>query len=401
MLGQPHHPQGRKGGGGSPDNRLGRAIAERCAEKTGRGAGAYQQKVGGEQRAAPSASVGPNRKGYRQQASETCPGQEGAHLCLREPQPRPGERKGGGWLCLSETLDEPDQPHGQGQGPILRVEAAGGEEGLEDGLQTLTMSRANMVAQRPMQDASLFLQLAIAFGGGVLSFLSPCVLPLVPGYLSMMSGYSVAAMEEGQVSNRRMLAVVGLFISGFTVVFAAFGATASSLGRFLSANLPLASRIAGGVVLVFGLIMVALAISERGLLQPLSRDYRPQVRPSKLGAFAPPVMGAAFAFGWTPCIGPILTVVLATAATRETLGQGVALLVAYSLGLGLPFLLSALGMHRLFKKIRPHLKTINIASGALLAVFGLVMVTGNLNRLSSAVTNFITRIPILENLASI
>ena len=195
--------------------------------------------------------------------------------------------------------------------------------------------------------------------------------------------------------------MVGLFILGFTVVFAAFGATASSLGRFLSSQLSSASRIAGGVVLVFGLIMVALAISERGLLGPLNRDYRPQVKPSRLGAFAPPVMGAAFAFGWTPCIGPILTVVLATAATRETLGQGVGLLVAYSLGLGAPFLLSALGMHRLLKRIRPHLKTINIASGVLLAAFGLVMLTGNLSRISSAVTNVITRIPILENLASI
>jgi cytochrome c-type biogenesis protein len=252
-----------------------------------------------------------------------------------------------------------------------------------------------------MADASLFLQLFIAFGGGVLSFLSPCVLPLVPGYLSMMSGYSVASLEEGAVSTRRMLWVIALFIAGFTIVFAAFGATATSLGRFLSAHLPLASRIAGGVVLVFGLVMVALAISERGLLRPLSRDYRPQVRPSRLGSFAPPVMGAAFAFGWTPCIGPILTVVLATAATLETLGEGVALLVSYSLGLGTPFLLSALGMHRLLRRTRPYLKPINIASGALLAVFGLVMLTGNLNRVSSAVTDVIIRIPFIENLAEI
>jgi cytochrome c-type biogenesis protein len=112
-------------------------------------------------------------------------------------------------------------------------------------------------------------------------------------------------------------------------------------------------------------------------------------------------MGAAFAFGWTPCIGPILTVVLATAATLETLGEGVALLVSYSLGLGTPFLLSALGMHRLLRRTRPYLKPINIASGALLAVFGLVMLTGNLNRVSSAVTDVIIRIPFLENLAEI
>lgn len=252
-----------------------------------------------------------------------------------------------------------------------------------------------------MSDASLLLQILIAFGGGVISFLSPCVLPLLPGYLSMMSGYSVTEIEEGGASTRRLVRVVLIFIGGFTLVFAAFGATASSIGRFLAANLATASRIAGAVVVVFGVLMVALAVSQRGPLAALSRDIRPRVRPSRLGAWAPPVMGAAFAFGWTPCIGPILTVVLATAATRETLAQGVLLLVAYSLGLGTPFLLSALGLHRFFLRVRPHLRPINIASGLLLATFGLVMLTGNLNRLASFFTNIMVRIPFLENLSQI
>jgi cytochrome c-type biogenesis protein len=125
------------------------------------------------------------------------------------------------------------------------------------------------------------------------------------------------------------------------------------------------------------------------------------VRPSRLGPWAPPVMGAAFAFGWTPCIGPILTVVLTTAATRDTLAQGVLLLVAYSLGLGFPFLLSALGLHRFLLRARPHLRPVNIASGLLLATFGLVMLTGNLNRLSAFFTNVMVRIPFLENLSQI
>ena len=252
-----------------------------------------------------------------------------------------------------------------------------------------------------MADSALLLQILIAFGGGIISFLSPCVLPLLPGYLSMMSGYSVTEIEEGGASTGRLLRVVLLFIGGFTLVFAAFGATASSIGRFLAANLPTASRVAGGVVVVFGLLMVALAISQRGPLALLNRDARPQVRPSRLGPWAPPVMGAAFAFGWTPCIGPILTVVLTTAATRETLAQGVLLLVAYSLGLGTPFLLSALGLHRFFLRARPHLRPVNIASGLLLATFGMVMLTGNLNRLSSFFTNFMVRIPLLENLSQI
>ena len=252
-----------------------------------------------------------------------------------------------------------------------------------------------------MADSALLLQILISFGGGVISFLSPCVLPLLPGYLSMMSGYSVTEIEEGGASTQRLVKVVLLFIGGFTVVFAAFGATASSIGRFLAGNLPTASRIAGGVVVVFGLLMVALAISQRGPLASFHRDARPRIRPSHLGAWAPPVMGAAFAFGWTPCIGPILTVVLTTAATRDTLAQGVLLLVAYSLGLGTPFLLSALGLHRFFLRAKPHLRPVNIASGLLLATFGLVMLTGNLNRVSSFFTNFIVRIPFLENLAQI
>lgn len=252
-----------------------------------------------------------------------------------------------------------------------------------------------------MAEASLFLQILIAFGGGVISCLSPCVLPLLPGYLSMMSGYSAADLELGQVNNRRLLAVVGLFIAGFTLVFVAFGATASSLGRFLASNLPTASRVAGGVVTLFGLLVIGLAVSNKGPLAWFSRDARFLVRPSRLGGWAPPIMGAAFAFGWTPCIGPILTVVLTTAAVQETVGRGILLLIAYSLGLGLPFLLSALGLHRVFRRLRPHLRPINIASGVVMTAFGVVMLTGNLNRIASFLVNVMVEIPFLENLSSI
>lgn len=252
-----------------------------------------------------------------------------------------------------------------------------------------------------MADAALALQLVIAFGGGVISFLSPCVLPLLPGYLSMMSGYSVDALQSGEVSTRRLLSVISLFIAGFTVVFAAFGATATTIGRFLSSNLNVATRVGGAVIALFGLILVYLAWSSRAALGPLGRDYRPDVRPSRLGSWAPPVMGAAFAFGWTPCIGPILTVVLATAATQATLVRGVSLLIAYSLGLGLPFLLAGIGLYRLLGRIKPYLRPINIASGILLTVFGVVMLTGNLSRLSAFFSNVITSIPFLERLATV
>jgi cytochrome c-type biogenesis protein len=217
----------------------------------------------------------------------------------------------------------------------------------------------------------------------------------------MMSGYSVAALDAGEVPRERLLRVVLLFIAGFTVVFAAFGATASSVGRYLAANLPLATRLAGGVVIIFGLLIVAMSLQTGGALGWLEREARFTVRPSGLGALAAPAMGAAFAFGWTPCIGPILTVVLATAATRETLAQGVILLVAYSIGLGLPFLFAALGLHRAFRRLRPHLRTINVIAGIGLTAFGVVMVTGNLSRIAGVVTQVFVGIPLLEKLAQI
>jgi cytochrome c-type biogenesis protein len=252
-----------------------------------------------------------------------------------------------------------------------------------------------------MADAAFALQVLIAFGGGVVSFLSPCVLPLLPGYLSMMSGYSAADLEAGDISRGRMMRVVLAFIGGFTLVFAAFGATASSIGMFLASNLTIATRVAGVVVALFGLIMIGLAAGRLPFLGFFEREARPRVRPSRLGSWAPPVMGAAFAFGWTPCIGPILGVVLATASVNDTLVAGVVLLVAYSLGLGLPFLGAALGLHRLFRKLRPYLKPINIVSGVLLTAFGVVMFTGNLTRLSAFFSELIVGIPFLENLAEI
>ena len=245
--------------------------------------------------------------------------------------------------------------------------------------------------------AAFLVQALIAFGAGVISFVSPCVLPLLPGYLSMMSGYSAAQIESGDVSTRRLTGVILQFIAGFTVVFAALGAAAGSIGQFL----PSITRVAGLVIIGFGVLMVALAVSNRGFLGLLQQDRRPEVRPSRLGKWAPPVMGAAFAFAWTPCIGPVLTVVLATAATQETLGRGVVLLVAYSLGLGIPFLLAGLGLFKVFGKLKPYLRPINIASGLLLVAFGVVMVTGSLGRISTWLVDVFLAVPLLRDLATV
>lgn len=250
-------------------------------------------------------------------------------------------------------------------------------------------------------ESAFLLQALVAFGGGIVSFVSPCVLPLLPGYLAMMSGYTTAEITAGEVSIGRMMRVTLLFIAGFTVVFAALGASATSLSQLLRVNLPDLTRIAGFVVVAAGVLIVAMAVSARGPLAALNRERRINVRPSRLGSWAPPVMGMAFAFGWTPCIGPILTMVLATAASQDTVGRGVGLLIAYSLGLGVPFLVSALGLVKVFGRLKPWLRPINIASGLLLAAFGVVMATGNLTEWSAGLSRWFLDIPFLRGLANV
>ncbi len=250
-------------------------------------------------------------------------------------------------------------------------------------------------------DAAFTIQLVVAFGAGVISFVSPCVLPLLPGYLSMMSGYSASELDQGQTSPRRMTGVILLFILGFTIVFAALGAGATAISDLLRQNLNTLTRLAGVVIVAFGLLMVAMAVSSRGFLGTLNQERKVHVRPSRLGRWAPPVMGAAFAFGWSPCIGPVLTVILLTAATQETVGQGILLLISYSLGLGVPFLLAGLGLFKVFGRLRPYLRPINIASGLLLAGFGVVMLTGSLGDLSVWFQRTFYEIPFLREIADV
>jgi cytochrome c-type biogenesis protein len=217
----------------------------------------------------------------------------------------------------------------------------------------------------------------------------------------MMSGYSAVQIEAGEVSNRRLSGVILLFIGGFTLVFAALGAAASGFGQFLVRNMSAFTRVAGVLIIGFGILMVVMAVSNRSFLGALERDHRPEVRPSRLGKWAPPVMGAAFAFGWTPCIGPVLSVILATAAIQDTLARGIILLVAYSIGLGIPFLLAGLGLFKFFGRLKPHLRTINIASGVLLAGFGVIMVTGSLTTMSRWLVDVFLSVPFLRDLATV
>jgi cytochrome c-type biogenesis protein len=222
----------------------------------------------------------------------------------------------------------------------------------------------------------------VAFGGGIISFLSPCVLPLVPSYLCMMSGVSSADLvTASSLDQRRLLRSTLLFVAGFTAVFAALEATASGLGRTLHSHVGLLNHVAGALIIVAGLLFA-------GLVSPawLMRERRFHVAPSRLGEWAAPVMGMAFAFGWTPCIGPVLAAVLALSSDSHTLGRGEAMLVAYSLGLGVPFVLAGVAFGRLTGVLtfaRAHARVINLVSGLLLAALGVLLLTDNLHILST------------------
>ena len=232
------------------------------------------------------------------------------------------------------------------------------------------------------------LSVLAAFTFGALSFVSPCVLPLLPGYLSMMSGYSAADLSEGRASPRHMLRVTLLFVAGFTAVFMSLGAAFSSVSKTLLRNQVTLVVVGGWIVLFMGVFLAVTAIWMPRFLMPMMRERRIEVHPSRLGAWAPPVMGAAFGFGWTPCIGPTLaSILILTQQGRGTgdIAQGMFLLFIYSMGLGLPFVLAGVGLSkavRFFGWLRRHLKPITVVGGLLLAVFGLLMITGHLTELN-------------------
>lgn len=248
------------------------------------------------------------------------------------------------------------------------------------------------------------LQVVVAFGGGFVAFLSPCVLPLVPGYLGLMSGYSIADLQTGNAKRGRMLRVTSLFVLGFTLVFVSLGAGATQISRFLTSNQSLTGRIAGVVVILFAILMIGAAFTSKGIFGFMSRERRVEVRPSRLGSWAPPIMGVAFGFGWSACIGPILAGVLTIAGTRDTVAQGMLLLFVFAMGLGVPFILTGLGLAKAMaamKSFRKFMRPVNIASGVLMLVFGVLLLTGNVTRLSSFFVDIFLTVPGLEGLASI
>jgi cytochrome c-type biogenesis protein len=222
-----------------------------------------------------------------------------------------------------------------------------------------------------------------AFTAGLVSFLSPCVLPLVPGYISMLSGTSLDELKEGDKSAvlRKVLLHSIFFIIGFTIVFVILGASASWLGQLLLSHMSLLYKIAGAIIIVFGLHMTGLL-----KINLLYRDKRFHNAGTGTTPFGALLMGLAFAFGWTPCIGPILAAILTVAASQNTIWSGVYLLSAYSMGLAVPFLLTSLGVNsflRFYQRFRTHLGKVEIFAGSVMIILGLMIMTNQFTRLSS------------------
>lgn len=221
--------------------------------------------------------------------------------------------------------------------------------------------------------------LAAAFLAGLVSFISPCVLPIVPGYLSFISGVNVAQYKEGGAPRdlvRRVALTSLVFVLGFSTVFVALGAAATYMGSLLQEH----KRTLG---VVGGIIIIILGLHTAGIFKInwLLSEKRANVESKPLGLLGAYVVGLAFAFGWTPCIGPILGAILLYASQQDTVTQGVVLLSAYSAGLGIPFILSALAVNWFFKafgRIRAHMRMVEIVSGVLLIGVGLLLVTNRL-----------------------
>jgi len=242
--------------------------------------------------------------------------------------------------------------------------------------------------------------LGLAFLGGLMSFISPCVLPLIPGYLSFISGLSldemrgtpprgtaaVATAAPPHVRRRVVLASLA-FILGFTIVFVALGASASAIGQFVSSKKAIFEKIGGAIIIILGLHTMGVLRIEW-----LYQEKRVHTSKKPAGFLGATLVGVAFAFGWTPCIGPILAGILALAGSQETVGKGVRLLAVYSLGLGVPFLATALMIDRFFSamgRIRRYYHTIEIVSGALLIVIGLLIFTNKFTVIAKWLTPYL------------
>jgi cytochrome c-type biogenesis protein len=219
-----------------------------------------------------------------------------------------------------------------------------------------------------------------AFAVGFVSFVSPCVLPLVPGYLSAVSGVSIAEMRSGEHRLSAVLWPAVVFCLSFTLMFVALGMTATGIGSTLRDSKQTLDLVAGIVIVAMGVFFLLTPFVPR-----LNREWRPDALISRAGAGGPIVAGLAFAIAWTPCVGPTLASILAAASTSDRVGHGGVLLAFYSAGLAVPFLLTAVAFDRAttaFRWIRDHYMIVTGVSGAVLVLMGVLMLTGELTRLN-------------------
>ena len=242
-----------------------------------------------------------------------------------------------------------------------------------------------------MENLSLFqenVSLLAAFTAGLISFISPCVLPLIPAYLSFISGVSVEEMKRRDRKSEVLKKVsfnTLLFILGFSLVFIALGASATFIGEFLGSKLSLFNKIAGVIIMLLGLHLLGVF-----RISFLNYEKRFHTKSRSLGPLGSFLVGLAFAFGWTPCVGPILTPILGLAANQDTVAKGAVLLSFYSLGLGLPFFVTAVSFHSflsVFGWIKKHFRTVEIISGLFLIIIGFLIFFGSL----SSLTGFLIR----------
>jgi len=224
--------------------------------------------------------------------------------------------------------------------------------------------------------------LVVVFAAGVVSFISPCVLPLVPGYLSTVSGVAFEDLQaRGPGIGRRVATASALFLAGFLAVFMALGASASLVGAFLDDHRLWLDRIAGGLIVVFGLAMLGVGWSGS-----LGQGWAARAHSTAGRRGGPVALGVAFAFCWTPCVGPALASILVLAGSSASLGSGVALLAVYGLGLAVPFLAVGFGFTRAlgaFKRVQRHYRVIQVTAGVLLVSMGALLLSGKLYLLNA------------------
>ncbi len=238
-----------------------------------------------------------------------------------------------------------------------------------DHLPAMVSQAGGAAAEAGALPENLILALLVAFGAGIFSFISPCVLPLIPAYISFISGITVDELEQEDPSRSKQLTRVFIstliFVLGFSTVFVMMGASATFVSRLIFANRIWFGRAAGALIVILGLHLTG--VFRIGFLQ---YEKRIHLRENALGLLGVYLIGAAFAFGWTPCIGPILAAILGLAAQQNNVSSGILLLGSYSLGLGLPFLATGLainGFMGVYRRLRKHMRTIEIACGIFLS----------------------------------